>query len=353
MKSLLVLFSCLCSCIYLEAQNFIENPSFELLNEIPTQYTGTFSKFNRKIKFWSSPNQGSPDILCSPVLHKIRPKRPKIDLTKYQPRTGKVMAGIKTYGCASGTLHCKEYLQIKSKYPIRAGKEFYYELWVMPVDSSIRVNAFGVALSKNKIQDLFGVGRLDIYPAHVNDTLMNQSDWQKVSGVFQADDDYEYIIFGNFYEDDIVTNEAVSGGLDYSYYLIDDILVKPLYPEDMVLETDSAIVLNNVHFELNSAILQSASFPQLDQLVTDLQNNKSYSLSIFGHTDDLGTTAYNLSLSEKRASAVAAYLIEKGIRQDRITTKGMGNQFPISDNTDEISRQLNRRVEIKYLSTDR
>ena len=73
-------------------------------------------------------------------------------------------------------------------------------------------------------------------------------------------------------------------------------------------------------------------------------------MEILGHTDNVGTDAYNQKLSEKRAQAVVDYLVEKGIDLNRIPAKGFGESHPVTGNDTPEGRQLNRRVEIKFVN---
>lgn len=77
-------------------------------------------------------------------------------------------------------------------------------------------------------------------------------------------------------------------------------------------------------------------------------------IDVYGHTDSTGSDSYNMDLSKRRADAVARYLISQGVNSARIQTQGMGESYPIADNTTEEGRALNRRVEIKItpVSTD-
>jgi len=116
------------------------------------------------------------------------------------------------------------------------------------------------------------------------------------------------------------------------------------------VEVGSKIVLQNIFFEFNKAILQPESKPELDRLVKLLNDVPSLKLEISGHTDNIGTQAYNEQLSEDRAKAVVDYLIKQGIGPDRLTHKGYGFSQPIADNTTEEGRALNRRTEFKVIS---
>lgn len=110
--------------------------------------------------------------------------------------------------------------------------------------------------------------------------------------------------------------------------------------------------LNGIYFETNSATLLPDSYPALDELVEYLQRNENQQLSITGHTDSIGSVKDNLSLSEKRAASVAAYLIRKGISLVRISSSGKGEAEPIESNKYEEGRAKNRRVEFLLENED-
>jgi outer membrane protein OmpA-like peptidoglycan-associated protein len=101
-----------------------------------------------------------------------------------------------------------------------------------------------------------------------------------------------------------------------------------------------------LNFEHNSFILTEISFTTLDSAVTLLQKNKNFTVSIFGHTDNIGKGNYNILLGLERASAVKHYLIKNGVNYSRIKTKSFGEFRPNSDNNVEDGRRLNRRAEV-------
>lgn len=101
----------------------------------------------------------------------------------------------------------------------------------------------------------------------------------------------------------------------------------------------------NIQFETGSAVIKTASFPILNEVVDILKDYDNYNVSIEGHTDNVGSEASNLKLSEKRAQAAAAYLISKGIPASRVSSKGFGESQPKGDNSNAGGRAMNRRVE--------
>ncbi len=109
------------------------------------------------------------------------------------------------------------------------------------------------------------------------------------------------------------------------------------------------VVLNNILFETGKAVLTSGSYAELDRLVGILKDNPLMHIEISGHTDNTGSLALNMRLSETRAQAVVEYLVQKGIDRSRLEYKGYGPNQPIADNATADGRKMNRRVEFKIL----
>ena len=108
-------------------------------------------------------------------------------------------------------------------------------------------------------------------------------------------------------------------------------------------------VLDNVEFDFGKANLRPESYKALDDLIDYLQRRPAERIELGGHTDNIGNEAKNRALSLERAKAIVAYLIAKGIPDNRLTAKGYGSEFPIEENTTEAGRQKNRRSEVKIL----
>jgi len=104
---------------------------------------------------------------------------------------------------------------------------------------------------------------------------------------------------------------------------------------------------DNLTFEIGKAIIKPTSFPYLDELVSVIQDPDAlnWTLEIQGHTDNVGGKDYNQKLSENRANAVKKYLVDKGVKADRIVAKGFGLSKPIASNDTAEGRAKNRRVE--------
>ena len=116
-------------------------------------------------------------------------------------------------------------------------------------------------------------------------------------------------------------------------------------PEDV--KTKLTYIAKNIYFHTNKATLQQISHDPLDQLVDILKRYPNATLVIEGHTDNTGSNAYNIELSENRANAVKNYLTSKGIDGSRLTATGYGEEKPVTTNNTAEGRKLNRRVELK------
>ncbi|MFW5701769.1 MAG: OmpA family protein [Bacteroidota bacterium] len=101
-----------------------------------------------------------------------------------------------------------------------------------------------------------------------------------------------------------------------------------------------------VFFDFDKATLKNESRPELERVIEFMRENPDLQIQLHGHTDDVGSPQYNKELSEKRAKAVADYLIDAGISGSRISTKGFGKTQPLVEETTEEARAKNRRVEM-------
>ncbi|NKF20818.1 OmpA family protein [Solimonas marina] len=107
------------------------------------------------------------------------------------------------------------------------------------------------------------------------------------------------------------------------------------------------LVLNGVNFDFDKARLTLNAKTLLDQVAAELKRHADIEVEVDGHTDSKGSDAYNMKLSEQRAKAVKAYLVDQGIDASRMTTRGYGETMPIADNGTDEGREKNRRVELK------
>ncbi len=104
-------------------------------------------------------------------------------------------------------------------------------------------------------------------------------------------------------------------------------------------------------FDFDKAVLKAEGKAKLDDLVGKVKSINLEVIIAVGHTDSVGSDAYNQKLSVKRAEAVKAYLVTKGIEKNRVYTEGKGEKQPVADNKTTEGRAKNRRVEIEVVGT--
>lgn len=112
---------------------------------------------------------------------------------------------------------------------------------------------------------------------------------------------------------------------------------------------DALVILSNLFFDTDQYALRKESITELEEIVKFLKQNPGLRFEIAGHTDDTGTEAHNMELSQKRANSVAEYLKNNGIEPGRVGLKGYGSKKPLKPNDSEENRQQNRRIEFRVL----
>jgi outer membrane protein OmpA-like peptidoglycan-associated protein/tetratricopeptide (TPR) repeat protein len=175
--------------------------------------------------------------------------------------------------------------------------------------------------------------------------LISQSQSDPITGEFLVclPTDRNYMLNVNrpgylFYSD----NFSLSGVFHVDQPFLKDVLLKSLITGEMV-------VLNNIFYETGSYNLKEESKYELEKVIKFLNSNPTVNIEISGHTDNIGTEAYNIHLSENRAKSVVKYLTEHGINSARLTSKGYGYSIPIDNNESEEGRARNRRTELKII----
>ncbi|MEM8547842.1 MAG: OmpA family protein, partial [Pseudomonadota bacterium] len=122
----------------------------------------------------------------------------------------------------------------------------------------------------------------------------------------------------------------------------------PPEPSPVPVCNDETVALEGVNFASDSEALTDASLAILDDIAQRLRNETDAVATIAAHTDSAGAADYNLALSERRAEAVVAYLMDQGIAATRLDARGLGEGQPIADNATSTGRAANRRVELTW-----
>jgi OmpA-OmpF porin, OOP family len=105
------------------------------------------------------------------------------------------------------------------------------------------------------------------------------------------------------------------------------------------------IVLNSIRFDFDKSTIKPEFYPILDAAVQALKQRPDSRIEIQGHTDSIGTQAYNRSLAKRRAEAVQAYLIRQGVARGNLSVNSFGEDMPVANNQTAEGRRMNRRVE--------
>lgn len=360
----------LCLSFLIQAQNLVENGSFEDFNTCPNDYSQLY--YEPFVKLWTSPNAGTPDYFnacsqkCGVPLNWVG---------SAEAYHGNAYMGI--IACMQQfdphQIAYREYIRIKLTDTLQAGNKYYASMQIrLALSCNISCNGIGMYFSD---MDLNSPRKIN-YPFEPqivysnNQIIDNKNNWVQLCGTFTANGDEIYLIIGNFLsnqkmqykqlDENLIQTQSIS---PMAYYLIDDVKVfeyndslivacgsapeKKVKPFEGKLERDEKLILKNLHFETDKAIILENSYFELNKLVYALKKNTTLKIKINGHTDNTGGQQYNQELSEKRALSVRNYLLQKGISNLRMSVNGFGDTQPISDNNSVEGKQLNRRVEIE------
>jgi len=258
------------------------------------------------------------------------------------------------------------YINVRSPLSLKIGRQLNgrsrpYKGWL----DEIRI--YKRALYDQEVAVLYQQGKVVCEKVYIKGRVLNKKTLEPVQGevVFEnmkdgsiynkvktcgPDAEYELILplsgkFG-FYADTenyLAENQMLST----SNRTINDVIERDLYV--VPLEVGESIRLNNIFFDFAKATLTEESFHELDRIMPYFEKFPNLKIQLSGHTDDVGSIEANQKLSEDRANSVREYLIQKGIRIDKVEAVGYGETMPVATNDTDDGRQLNRRVEFMVL----
>jgi outer membrane protein OmpA-like peptidoglycan-associated protein/sporulation protein YlmC with PRC-barrel domain len=353
-----------------EVNNLIVNPDFDLFyyKPVPVTYEGQ-TRIEDWIPFWVTPEDNTPDYISNLRIINLISYHYLVDFTLPEKFD---FIGIALY--KQSDLY-SENIQGKLSQPLIKGQKYCLKTTLaLSSYSGFTINRIGFHFS-----DYMVFGNLNsITPQIVFSDLPQQSSkFMVLCDDFTSNGNEEFITIGRFAPVDSIHINKRTGiplssfGLEKSaYYLIDKVELFPITyqsecdctlkeKKETVIKTDSlqldiveltrgsSVILKNLNFEFNSYKLQPSSDKILYELLDYLTQNPDIKIDIMGHTDDIGSEPYNLTLSENRAKSVFQWLTDKGIAMERLTHKGFGKNQPLYQTDDLELKALNRRVEIK------
>jgi outer membrane protein OmpA-like peptidoglycan-associated protein len=130
--------------------------------------------------------------------------------------------------------------------------------------------------------------------------------------------------------------------------LIDDIKNNRKAPEIRTKERAN-FLFQPIFFDVDKAEIRTEFTPFLDKMLAVVLGHSDLRIMVIGHTDADGSNAYNNALSERRAAAITAYFVAKGLAPDRIKIQFKGESEPIGNNKTNEGKQLNRRVDFLFI----
>lgn len=346
-------------------QNLIKNPSFERFVNCPLK----LGNLKDDLFDWDIPTLGSTDYFngCSQAMG-----TPKNFNGEQPAEFGEGYVGLYLYAPED----YREYIMTQLIKSLRKGQKYKLSFYVSLAEKSdFAVKEFGILFSETPIQintrKVLSKMHLSRIQGDVSNYLeikysnfySDDTTWVKVEKEFVAKGTENYLIIGNFKDNKrtntFKTKRQTTKG---SYYYLDMVSLMPVgvgSGQDSNVEDNSVQyrvnevnIFNSLLFNFDSYDISQRAKLELMEIVSYLNSNPHVSISIMGHTDNIGSETYNLQLSKMRAKAVAQFLMQHGIDADRVNPEGYGSSKPMSTNKTVIGRHENRRVEFIFMNTD-
>ncbi len=357
------------------AGELIANASFDQYYFKPIQLINNGQdQIESLLPAWYSPDKATPDYYS---IHRSVEGVPPHFKQQNTPETYNGYVGLMLYlDDENLSRHLlpdySESLQTKLLEPLKKGRNYCFRINIrLSSNAGFSIDKFGVLFSKEPLVIDY-TKPPDAVSISFTKELTNTADWETLCANYVASGGENYITIGRFSSRSNLKvnrrNATYKSSLDVNasaYYLVDHVELYSVSdstacgcesPDAFVTNPDSihpfteeitvgdTIILENIHFKFDSYQLEQTSFNELNSLFRYLKTSPEIKLVIMGHTDSVGSEAYNLQLSIQRAEEVGKWLIDKGIKPERITTKGFGNRYPLLNSLS--SSGLNRRVEI-------
>ncbi|MEM9142250.1 MAG: OmpA family protein [Bacteroidota bacterium] len=330
-------------------QNLVANPSFEIFGECPKAP----SNMTHDVEDWSVPTKGTTDYfnICSSAMG-----IPNNFNGEQDAEFGKGYAGF--YMMAPNNY--REYMQARLTETLVKGKRYGITFYISLAEkSSYAIGDIGLLFTHEKMSrstnEVIAMPRGGKNKDHFNytrtktfDFFADKKGWMRVYKEIVAKGTENYLIIGNFQNNANTDLINTGGAKKAAYYYLDMVSVSPLESNTFDnLEQERTYVLEDVLFPTDEYVLNDKAKRSLRELYISLKQDSSFSVTIHAHTDNEGSSTYNKGLSERRAKAVAAYLVSLGLKSNKIRWMGHGGEKPVANNESEEGRRKNRRAEFR------
>lgn len=380
--------------------NLVQNPSFETSND---GLALNLRNVINRAQHWSDPTAGG-SLLYTTSDQQIYD--PNGSSWPFMAHNGKNVAGINVYG--GGDYPTREYIQGALNAPLTVGKTYTFSFWVHYHCEG--ANNIGIAFLEKPISTTKRGEVLALTPVAYQKEVCKykKGRWEQVEGKFVAVKPYQHFVIGNFFSD--ADTKVESRVYNHYFAYIDDVevlldektnaapitisdeekkkwdkndvaviaLTAGKVPVPVVEETTakapvpvptpapkpepvpvlvapspkvlSELNITKVTFTLGSSVIIPESQSALEALATQLKAFPNTVIELAGYTCSNGESKFNQELSLKRAQAVSAFLLSKGVGSAQLVVVGFGEEKPLVPNDSEANKRLNRRVELSIVA---
>lgn len=330
-------------------QNLILNPGFENYKTCPLNITN----FGTLLEDVSLPSSSSGDYFntCGSTDFGV----PSNFKGAQKATEGSGYVGLYFYALND----YREYIQLNTSRTLREKHPYKITLQVSLAEtSSLALKNMSIVLVNKKVKlpnsSALTSSRMDLQEdikfqkvrLKADNSLANTDDWVTLSAEFDAKGFENHIIVGNFSDNvntELLEQKQSILSSDFSYYYVDNLTLEEL--PRINYEKDKIYVLERNPFEPKGYELDAEAIASVKKIFKFLKENAEVQMKITGHSDNVGQPGYNKYISSLRARAVALYLKNLGIEDNRIVWEGVGDTRPLGNGKIKEDHLSNRRVE--------
>ena len=335
-----------------EGVNLVPNPGFEA-------YDTNFVEKNKRAegKYVLKLNEEGWQACASPDYYSRKYLNvPNNDYGAQYPRSGDAYIGLKM-----GDVKEREHIYFRLKEPLEEGKYYCVQFYVSRAKYSNATKDLGVYFSRERLncnaifQGNFFMDKI-FYMTNSEEVLLDDTDWQTVSGIYKAKGGERYINFGLFINNKNLEIESTydASSSTLLYYYLDDLSVvainSPELPRLASTKNEANLDKFIINFNRGQFKLDEKAKFKLDYIARVLNARKDLKVEVYGHASETGGSSNNrvnnFKISKYRTNNTVRYLLEKGVDDRRIHFKALGDHFQTASNANEEEQKMNQRVEV-------